>query len=113
MFNCNECASNRIQNPPSCSCPEGTWDDEENQNATCQNCEFRCLTCLGAASACLRCKGNRVSQPECRCPDGFYEDGVSSLCPRCQLKCATCSGSSDQCLTCTGDRVLSDGDCLW
>lgn len=53
---------------------------------------------------CYSCKGDRLNNPICTCPDGYYEDDVSINCTVCYGNCATCD--KDKCYTCLGNRVL-------
>lgn len=37
---------------PECKCWEGFYDD----NGICKRCDYKCITCEGAADHCLVCK---------------------------------------------------------
>ncbi|KAL4438883.1 hypothetical protein ABPG74_016603 [Tetrahymena malaccensis] len=86
--NCLKCKGNRI-NPPSCQCPEGFYDDPNNSNLNCLQCQSHqyydqisqkctechdlCLTCNGPTKQnCLRCQNNQIldAKHQCTCQQG-------------------------------------------
>ncbi len=53
---------NRI-NPPTCICPDGTYDAG---TVECPKCNIQCLRCsTGSPTLCIQCRGNRILPPKC------------------------------------------------
>lgn len=46
-------------------------------------CEFQCLTCTQDSNNCTSCKGDRISVPICKCPNGYYDDYINESCQQC------------------------------
>ncbi|EAR86683.2 bowman-birk serine protease inhibitor family protein (macronuclear) [Tetrahymena thermophila SB210] len=108
--NCTTCSANRPNRPPSCNCDDGTFE-QDNQNPVCGTCDSKCSTCSGQADHCLTCKGNRIRVPNCTCPEGTFDDGVSLNCIPCNPKCRTCSVTPDNCATCNSNREMPNCTC--
>lgn len=56
-------------------CPDGTYD---NGNPICPTCQVKCQKCSEKADKCVKCAENRLNEPTCGCPDGYFDDGFSS-----------------------------------
>ncbi|CAD8164366.1 unnamed protein product [Paramecium octaurelia] len=98
--NCLTCKEGRVTKL--CLCQDGYF---EAQQILCIQCENKCLTCSNTSTNCLQCKGDRVNNPNCICPDGFYDDLESEYCLQCPGFCRTCNLQG--CLSCLGNRMLT------
>jgi proprotein convertase subtilisin/kexin type 5 len=63
------------------------------------------------ASKCTACQNGRSPTPTCDCPDGTYDDGVSSDCGECSFRCETCETTADYCKICKSNRI-EEPECI-
>ncbi|KRX09802.1 Insulin-like growth factor binding protein, N-terminal [Pseudocohnilembus persalinus] len=113
VTNCLDCvgtqnqSSSRITNEQ-CKCPNGYWDDPDQVD--CQPCDTRCgdLGC-NSATNCLDCVGtqnqisSRITNEQCKCPNGFWDDPIQIECQPCDLRCGDLGcDSANNCLNCVG-----------
>ena len=78
----------------------------------CLPCNNRCAQCLNLSENCIQCKGNRINTPNCICPAGYFDDGVSLNCTACAVTdCRTClpDGTCQQCMP---GRQFTGGECI-
>ncbi|CAK80488.1 unnamed protein product (macronuclear) [Paramecium tetraurelia] len=82
QINCLSCKGDRI-NIPTCSCPDGFYDDYVNES--CQVCDGLCKTCN--IDGCLTCNGNRVltSEMTCEQPPNSVSHPDTPWCSTCQV----------------------------
>lgn len=67
--NCQSCSDVNRDFSDSCNCKDGFYD---NGTATCQACNYKCLTCSDG-STCTSCPSNRDPSSNCDCEDGYIE----------------------------------------
>ncbi|CAD8189326.1 unnamed protein product [Paramecium pentaurelia] len=81
-LNCLICEGDRI-NIPKCECPEGFYDDLQNES--CQVCYGLCKTCN--VDGCLSCNGNRILSPEMSCdqPPNSVSHPDTPWCSTCEV----------------------------
>ncbi|EAS06775.3 transmembrane protein, putative (macronuclear) [Tetrahymena thermophila SB210] len=105
---CISCTNNRqLSGGNQCICKYGYYDDNFSQD--CLQCSYKCLTC-NSFSVCTQCAANRVSLPNCDCPQNSFEINQPN-CLQCPFKCLSCDQITMKCITCKGDRSLQH-DCL-
>lgn len=71
-------------------------------------CSNRCQNCDGTATHCDICAGDNRN-PDCSCPDGYFDDEINQNCIRCSSPCGNCDQNG--CLSCQGNRVLNGYSC--
>ncbi|CAD8113743.1 unnamed protein product [Paramecium sonneborni] len=88
---CVQCA-NGFVNPPQCQCQNGYFEDSSNQ---CQKCSQQCQTCIQYGDLCTSCSGNRISLPDCSCPNYSIQIENSIWCTTCSIASLTISLNYD------------------
>lgn len=83
----------------------------------CTKCNPECRTCLGEASKCLSCRGDRVGE-YCKCPSGYFDDQFNENCQKCpclectsEAKCTKCKNNLQPPL-CTCERRNNEDWCI-
>ena len=80
---------------------------------TCDLCDATCLNCIdGSNTGCLSCPIRKLylygSRCIVNCPDGFYNDILTSVCTLCDPTCKTCVGGGVyKCKTCRNNNYLN------
>lgn len=64
--------------PPLCICPFDKWLESPTQ--ICSDCNIKCSSCINSEYECHTCSSNRVSPPDCLCPNGFFDNGIANEC---------------------------------
>ncbi|CAD8200301.1 unnamed protein product [Paramecium octaurelia] len=90
QYNCNTCSTFNVcvqcadgfVNPPTCQCQDGYY---ETATHLCQKCSSQCKTCTQYADKCTSCSGNRISLPDCSCPNNSVEIENSLWCTTCTI----------------------------
>ncbi|KAM3134120.1 hypothetical protein pb186bvf_013741 [Paramecium bursaria] len=77
-----------------CSQTQFTTSYVKSHNQCIRNCNPKCATCTNDdENSCLICNGIRIDPPICKCPAGYFEDGVSPNCRKYFQEQQTQSGS--------------------
>ncbi|KAL4434899.1 hypothetical protein ABPG74_021238 [Tetrahymena malaccensis] len=114
--NPNQCTScpfpSRVISNGMCLCAQGYYQGGTPQQL-CQQCSYKCETCLNSADNCQSCTANRVLATNCGCPSGYWDQGVFEICPSCYRTCAQCiNGDQNQCTACKVGYQLINGACI-
>ncbi|CAD8123006.1 unnamed protein product [Paramecium sonneborni] len=79
---CYYCFNNNYLHQGQClsQCPSN-FEKNELRKECIPKCHSTCLTCDPSnLSYCLTCSGIRINQPNCNCPIGYFDDGISPNC---------------------------------
>lgn len=100
-------------------CEDGFYLDEDK--GKCVVCHSLCNTCDGAGpNRCNSCHSATqgvansmdfmlFQNSSCRCPEGFFSQGIEKLCYPCDSSCKFCIGpDADQCVVCAEKGALVD-----
>ncbi|CAD8199927.1 unnamed protein product [Paramecium octaurelia] len=82
-----------------CFCKQNQYE-ESNQ---CFNCPIECNQCLSFTycTECLSINNRKLSNGQCLCTEGYYQNDQDLVCLLCDKFCGTCFGpTSNDCLTC-------------
>jgi len=74
-----------------CVCEDGTWDN----NGTCKECNYKCLTCT-TENTYIECfHHTRDGEENCVCKDDTYDDDHNAECTEYDENCYACTGALD------------------
>ena len=65
-----------------CLCPSKKYD---NKSSYCPSCSKICNECINSEANCISCAvdSQRNLSIQCKCNDGYYDDGMNVVCAKC------------------------------